>query len=37
MFMTEGRETQPSVIFLNLKTIYYWEFSVFWKGTLNNQ
>lgn len=39
--MTEGGKNnnshKPSVNFSNLKTIYYWEFSVFWEGTLNNQ
>lgn len=35
--MMEGRETQPSVNFSNLKTIYYWEFSVLGKDALNYQ
>lgn len=38
--MMEGGKNNkhnPSVNFSTLKTIYYWEFSVLGKGTLNNQ
>lgn len=37
MFMTEGRETQPSVNFSNLKTIYKQRVQEYWGVKLNFQ
>ena len=38
--MTEGGKNNKQTLseFFNLKEyLYWWEFSVFWEGTLNNQ